>query len=79
MAFEKSPDLKKMYCIREEFNHILDNNKDVQTTMNEMDKWIDKVKNKKIIAFDTFIKNLKSTKKYIANYVQNNLSLGGGV
>ena len=60
--------------MREKFNHILDNNKDVQTTMNEIDKWISEAENKKITAFDTFIKTLKSTKRYVANYVQNNLS-----
>jgi transposase len=73
-AFEQSPALKELYFMREKFNHLLDNNSEVTVAMEQMDKWVSELKNKKITTFDTFVKTLKSTKKYIANYVQNNLS-----
>lgn len=69
-AFEQSPTLKELYWMREKFNHILDNNTEVQTAIEQMDTWVNELENKKITAFDSFIKTLKSTKKYIANYVQ---------
>ena len=71
MAFEQSHALKELYFMREKFNHILDNNKDVKIAM---DKWISEVGNKKKTVFEIFIKTLKSTKRYMVNYVQNNLS-----
>ena len=74
IAFEQSPALKELYFLREKFNHILDNQVEVQRAIEGMDKWVNEVENKKITTFDTFIKTLKSTQKYIANYVQNKLS-----
>lgn len=73
-AFEQSPALKELYFIREKFHHILDNNTEVKVAVEQMDKWADEIEEKKITAFASFIKTLKSTKTYIANYVENNLS-----
>jgi transposase len=45
-------------------------NKDISCLVPQLSE----VENKKITTFDAFIKTLKNTKRYIANYVQNNLS-----
>jgi transposase len=74
LAFQQNPALKELYFIREKFHHILDNNSDVQVAIDQMDKWVKEIEDKKITTFEAFINTLKSTKKYIANYVQDNLS-----
>jgi transposase len=73
-AFEQNSELKNLYFIREKFHHILDNNTEVDTTIEQIEDWIKDIESKKISVFDKFIKTLKSTKKYIANYVQNHVS-----
>jgi transposase len=74
LAFEQSPKLKELYFTREKFHHILENNTEVKSAIKQLDDWIEEVEKGKNTVFDTFIKTLKSTKDYVANYVQNNLS-----
>ena len=74
VAFESSPELKELYFTREKFHHILDNTQVIATAVLGLDNWINEVKTKKLTIFDTFVKTLKSTKIYVANYVENNLS-----
>jgi len=74
LAFQDSPDLKELYWTREKFHHILDNHQDFNKTLTALDQWIQEVESKQLTAFDDFLKTLKSTKEYIANYVKNKLS-----
>lgn len=76
LAFEHSPALKELYFMRDKFNHILDNNTEVEVAITQMDKWVNELEEKKITTFESFTKTLKSTKRYVANYVKDNLSNG---
>lgn len=73
-AFEDSPILKELYHIREKFHHILDNEVSIPNAVKALEKWVDEIVGKQITHFDRFIKTLKSTKEYIANYVEKHLS-----
>ncbi|MDX2305617.1 MAG: ISL3 family transposase [Microscillaceae bacterium] len=74
LAFQDCPQLKEVYFSREKFHHILDNNEEVQKAMQDIDRWTQDIQAKDLIVFETFTKTLKSTKQYIANYVQDKLS-----
>lgn len=74
LCFEASQMLKDIYWTREQFHHILDNGKQVEVVIQELEKWIESMTKEVKNVFDPFIKTLKSTKTYIANYVKNSLS-----
>jgi len=73
-GFILSPELKDCYFMREKFHHILDNQDNVNTAVDMLDKWVECIREKGISVFDTFIKTLQKHKEYIANYVKDNLS-----
>jgi transposase len=73
-AFIDSPMLKEIYHIRENFHHILDNTDTVENAIKAINNWVEELTKKEITLFDGFVKTLKNTKEYIANYVENYLS-----
>lgn len=73
-AFVDSPELEKIYHIRESFHHILDNTDTVENAIIAINNWVEELTKKEITLFDSFVKTLKNTKEYIANYVENYLS-----
>jgi transposase len=73
-AFIDSPMLKKIYHVRENFHHILDNTDTVENAIKAINNWVEELTKKEITLFDGFVKTLKNTKEYIANYVENYLS-----
>lgn len=73
-AFEKDKKLKEIYFNREKFHHILDNNTDKEIALKKIDEWVKNTIEKQLFYFEDFIKSLKSTKNYIANYVTDKLS-----
>jgi transposase len=73
-AFKVNPLLEVLYFTREKFHHILDKAPDTKTALTLLDKWRDEIKDKKITAFDSFLKTLGNWKEYMANYVKNFLS-----
>lgn len=73
-AFIDSPLLEKVYHIRESFHHILDNTDTVENAIIAINNWVEEIAKKEITLFDGFIKTLKNTKEFVANYVENYLS-----
>ena len=73
-AFEKDAKLKQLYFHREEFHHILDNNTDKEIALKQIEQWMKNTDEKQLVWFDNFVKSLKTTKNYIANYVKDSLS-----
>jgi transposase len=74
LAFIDNPELKKLYHLRENFHHILDNSSCVNDALLAIQKWIDKLTQEGVTAFDGFVKTLMQTKEYVANYVKDYLS-----
>lgn len=73
-AFIDSAELKTIYYIRENFHHILDNTDTVENAIIAINNWVEELTKKEINLFDGFVKTLKNTKEYLANYVENYLS-----
>ncbi|NER04415.1 MAG: ISL3 family transposase [Okeania sp. SIO3C4] len=73
-AFEDCPTLKEIYWTREAFHHLLDNHTEVEQVLEKIEVWEKERKEDIKKVFEPFCKTLKNTKKYIANYVKNNLS-----
>jgi transposase len=73
-AFQDCPTLKEVYFTREKFHHILDNQPDVQKAVQGIEQWVQNLQSKNLTVFEAFVKTLKSTKEYIANFVQDKLS-----
>ena len=73
-AFIDSPKVEKIYHIRERFHHILDNTNTVEKIIIAINNWMEQLAKKEVTLFDGFVKALKNTKEYIANYVENYLS-----
>lgn len=74
LAFDKSPLLEKIYKIKERFNYILDYSHSVEDALIAFNNWVEYITKSKITLFDGFIKTLKNTQQYIANYVESSIS-----
>lgn len=73
-CFQDCPTLKEIYWTREAFHHILDNSKQVEQASQGIEEWQQSMNEEVRGVFEPFIKTLKNTKEYIANYVKDNLS-----
>lgn len=74
LCFEDCSILKDIYWTREQFHHILDNGKQVEAVVQKIEVWMESMSTEIKGVFEPFIKTLKSTKTYIANYVKDFLS-----
>ena len=73
-AFAVNATLKTAYFLREEFHPILDRPQTVESAIERLDKWIERIQEQKITLFDAFIRTLQRHKESIANYVLDNVS-----
>ena len=61
VAFFDSPVLEKIYHIRENFHHILDNTDTAENAIKAVNNWVEELTKKEITLFDGFVKTLKNT------------------
>ena len=73
-AFGESPLLKKLYFKRDEFHQIFDNSPDVERASAGIEIWKTSLVKEGLNQFDDFVKSIKFTAQYIANYVLDNVS-----
>jgi transposase len=74
VCFQDCPTLKEIYWTREKFHDILDNSEQVKEVLKALEKWQEGMDLDVKTVFEPFLKTLKSTKEYVANYIKEYVS-----